>query len=253
MSHERYSRHRLLPQVGDAGQERIGAARVLVVGMGGLGCPVAMTLAAAGVGELRLSDFDRVEPSNLARQWLYTPDDVGKDKAVAAAAALARQNPDVTITALPYALDDEDLAEEVDAADVVLDCCDNAETRFALNAACVAARTPLVSAAAVRGEGHVTVFDPRDESSPCYRCLYSDETDGAEDEPCSLVGVFSPVLGVVANLQAGEALKLLVAGAAEHSTDSLAGRLIVVDAFYADVRTLRLRRAPDCPVCGGRS
>ncbi len=239
----RYSRHILLPQIGEAGQERLLASRVLVVGLGGLGSPVAMYLAASGVGHLVLSDYDHVELSNLQRQIIHTTADVGRDKVDSARDAIARLNPEVRVTALAHALDDEDLRGEVERADVVVDACDNFETRFTFNEVCWAAGTPMVSGAAVRLEGQVGVFDPRDPDSPCFRCLYSD-VSGPEGEPCSRVGVLAPMLGIIGSVQAAETLKLLV-GAGR----SMVGRLLIIDAHSMDLHMLTLRKDPECPVC----
>lgn len=240
----RYSRHMLLPEIGEEGQRRLRDARVLIVGLGGLGSPVAMYLAASGVGELVLSDFDFVELSNLQRQIVHTNADVDRNKVDSAADTISRLNPLVRVTPLAYALDEADLAEQVRAADVVVDASDNFETRFALNAACVEARVPLVSGAAVRMEGQISVFDSRVEDSPCYRCLYSDESN-EDGEPCSRVGVLAPLLGIIGSVQAAETLKLL-AGFGE----TLAGRVVFVDAYSMEWRAMKLARNPKCAVCG---
>jgi len=238
----RYSRHILLAQIGKQGQEKLLAARVLIVGMGGLGSPVAMYLAASGVGHLVLSDFDIVELSNLQRQIIHHTDDVGENKVESARAAIRDLNPDIEVSAIPWALQDEELTREVDAADVVIDACDNFESRFDLNAVCWRTRTPLVSAAAMRMDGQVTVFDPRDPQSPCYRCLYSDES--SEGEACSQVGVLAPLLGIIGSIQATEAMKLIV-----DMGNTLVGRVMVLDALDMEWRTLKLRKDPHCPVC----
>jgi adenylyltransferase/sulfurtransferase len=239
---ERYSRHLLLPVMGEAGQERLLASRVFILGAGGLGSPVAMYLASAGVGHLTIADFDHVDLSNLQRQILHGTPDLGLDKVASARATIARLNPGVRVTTLNWAPDDDELAEQVRLADVVVDACDNFETRFTLNRLCVAQRTPLVSAAAVRFEGQVSVFDSRREHSPCYRCLYSDES--AEGEACSQVGVLAPLLGIIGSVQAVETIKLIT-GIGE----TLTGRVVVVDALSMDWRTLKLRKDPACPVC----
>lgn len=238
----RYSRHILLAQIGDEGQEKLLAARVLIVGMGGLGSPVAMYLAASGVGHLVLTDFDVVELSNLQRQIIHHTDDVGENKVASARAAIHDLNPDVQVTAIPWALEDDELAREVGDADVVVDACDNFESRFELNAVCWRLRTPLVSAAAMRLDGQVTVFDGRNPDSPCYRCLYSDES--TEGEACSQVGVLAPLLGIVGSIQATEAMKLIVG-----MGTTLVGRVIVLDALDMEWRSLKLRKDPHCPVC----
>jgi len=238
----RYSRHMLLAQVGRQGQEKLLASRVLIVGMGGLGSPVAMYLAASGVGHLVLSDFDIVELSNLQRQIVHHSNDVGRNKVESAREAILDLNPGVRVTAKPWALQDDELRQEVAAADVVIDACDNFESRFDLNAICWQTRTPLVSAAAMRMDGQVTVFDPRQADSPCYRCLYSDES--TEGEACSQVGVLAPLLGIVGSIQATEAMKLIVG-----MGTTLVGRVLVIDALDMEWRSLRLRKDPLCPVC----
>lgn len=239
---ERYSRHLLLPPIGEAGQERLLAARVLIVGAGGLGSPVAMYLASSGVGHLVIADFDHVDLSNLQRQILHRTADIGRDKVASAKDTLAALNPGVTVTPLAWAPEDDELDEEVKRADVVVDACDNFETRFTLNRLSVANRTPLVSAAALRFEGQVSVFDPRSPDNPCYRCLYSDSS--TEGEACSQVGVMAPLLGIMGSIQAVETMKLIVG-----MGETLAGRVMMVDAMTMETRTLRLRKDSRCPVC----
>ena len=239
---ERYSRHLQLPEIGEAGQSRLAAARVLVVGAGGLGSPAVMFLAAAGVGTLAIADYDRVELSNLQRQVLYRTSDIGEDKVTAAREAVSAMNPDVRVEAIPWAMDGPDLVREVGRADVVVDASDNFETRFEVNAACLAKATPLVSGAAIRMEGQVAVFDPNDPESPCYRCLFDDTGDA--EEPCALVGVFAPVAGITGTIQAAEAVKLVVG-----LPSGLEGRLMLIDALAMRVRTVRVRRDPSCPAC----
>ena len=241
---ERYSRHLQLPEIGEAGQARLAAARVLVVGAGGLGSPAVLFLAGAGVGTLAIADYDRVELSNLQRQVLYRAADVGEDKVTAARRAVAAINPDVRVEAIPWAMDGPDLVREVEKADAVVDASDNFETRFEINEACVATGTPLVSGAAIRMEGQVAVFDPSDPDSPCYRCVFDDTGD--PEEPCALVGVFAPVAGIAGTIQAAEAVKLL-AGV----PSGLKRRLMLIDALSMEVRTVRVRRDPACPACGG--
>ncbi len=239
---ERYSRHMLLPSIGEDGQRRLLAAHVLIIGAGGLGSPAAMYLASSGIGHITIADFDHVDLSNLQRQLLHRTDDLGRDKVDSARATLNALNPDVTVTPLNWAPDDDELAEHVTRSDVVVDACDNFETRFTLNRLCVAARTPLVSAAAVRFEGQVSVFDARRSDSPCYRCLYNDAS--TEGEACSQVGVLAPLLGIIGSVQAAETIKLIV-GVGE----SLVGRVLMFDAFTMDWRSLKLRRDAGCPVC----
>ncbi|WP_287029579.1 molybdopterin-synthase adenylyltransferase MoeB [Pseudomonas sp. UBA6310] len=240
----RYSRQILLKQIDVDGQLRLKQSRVLIVGLGGLGSPVALYLAAAGVGELHLADFDTVDLTNLQRQIAHDSVSIGRTKVDSAMARLHALNPEVRLLAHRTALDADCLADAVAAVDLVLDCSDNFGTREAVNAACVATSRPLVSGAAIRLEGQLSVFDPRQADSPCYHCLYG---HGSEAElTCSEAGVVGPLVGVVGSLQALEALKLL-AGFGE----PLVGRLLLIDAFGSRFRELRVRRDPECPVCGG--
>jgi molybdopterin/thiamine biosynthesis adenylyltransferase len=242
----RYSRQILLPQIDVAGQLKLKQSRVLIVGLGGLGSPVALYLAAAGVGELHLADFDTVDLTNLQRQIIHDSTQVGVAKVDSAMARLAAINPQSKLVPHRAALHDDSLAAVVSAVDLVLDCSDNFSTREAVNAACVAAGRPLVSGAAIRLEGQLAVFDPRDAASPCYHCLYG---HGSEAElTCSEAGVVGPLVGLVGSLQALEALKLL-AGFGE----PLVGRLLLIDALGSRFRELRVKRDPDCSVCGARA
>lgn len=241
----RYSRQILLLQIDIDGQLRLQQARVLIVGLGGLGSPVALYLAAAGVGELHLADFDSVDLTNLQRQVVHDSTQIGRSKVDSAITRLQAINPQVKLVAHRQALDEDSLAAVLAQVDLVLDCCDNFSTREAVNAACVAAGKPLVSGAAIRLEGQLSVFDPRREDSPCYHCLYG---HGSEAElTCSEAGVVGPLVGLVGSLQALEALKLL-AGFGE----PLVGRLLLIDALGTRFRELRVKRDPQCPVCGGR-
>jgi molybdopterin/thiamine biosynthesis adenylyltransferase len=239
----RYSRQILLRQVDIDGQLRLKASRVLVVGLGGLGSPVALYLAAAGVGALHLADFDSVDLTNLQRQVLHDSHGVGLTKVDSALARLSALNPCIELLAHRTALDADSLAEAVRAVDLVLDCSDNFTTREAVNAACVRAAKPLVSGAAIRLEGQLSVFDPRDPLSPCYHCLYGHGSDS--ELSCSEAGVIGPLVGLVGSLQALEALKLL-AGFGE----PLVGRLLLIDALGSRFRELRVKRDPGCAVCG---
>lgn len=241
----RYSRHLLLPQFDLAGQERLLAARVLLLGLGGLGSPVAMYLAAAGVGELWLVDDDRVELSNLQRQIVHGSGDIGRAKVESARDRLGALNPEVRVRTLTERMDAARLRALAGEVDLLVDATDNFEARFALNAASLATGTPLVSGAAIRFEGQVSVFRPREAESPCYRCLYDDVH--APAERCAQAGVFAPLLGVVGAIQAAEALKLLT-GIGE----PLVGRLLLVEAQRMEFQTIRLRRDPGCPVCAER-
>ena len=239
----RYSRQILLQQVDIEGQLKLKNSRVLIVGVGGLGSPVALYLAAAGVGELHLADFDSVDLTNLQRQIIHDSASIGQSKVDSAMQRLAAINPQIKLVAHRSALDADTLADAVSQVDLVLDCCDNFGTREAVNVACVAARKPLVSGAAIRLEGQLSVFDSRQPASPCYHCLYG---HGSEDElTCSEAGVIGPLVGLVGSLQALEALKLL-AGFGE----PLVGRLLLIDALGARFRELRVKRDPACSVCG---
>jgi adenylyltransferase/sulfurtransferase len=243
----RYSRHILLPQLGIEGQRRIAAARVLVVGAGGLGCPVALYLGAAGVGHLTLVDDDRVDLTNLQRQIGHASAAVGQNKAESLANTVRAINPDIAVVAVGARYDAVQLDLAVAEASLVVDCCDNFATRHAVNRACVAARVPLVSGAAVGFAGQLAVFDPRRASSPCYHCLFP---EGGDDEEirCSENGVFGPLVGVVGSLQAHEALKVLAA-----IGEPLVGRLLLWDGLAADLRSLRVPRDPGCAVCGAHA
>lgn len=239
----RYSRQIMLPQVGIPGQQRLARARVLIVGLGGLGSPAAMYLAASGVGHLVLTDDDRVELSNLQRQIVHITANLGQTKTESARQMLAAINPDVTVTTLAQRLDADGLIEQARLADAVVDGSDNFTTRFAVNRACVTARTPLISGAVIRLEGQVAVFRADRPDSPCYRCLYK---EGEElTETCSETGVLAPVPGIIGSIQAVETLKVLLDIGA-----TLTGRLLLLDALAMEWRSLRLKRDPACPVCG---
>lgn len=238
----RYSRHILLPQIDVEGQQRLLASSVLVVGLGGLGSPVAMYLAAAGVGHLVLADFDRVELSNLQRQIVHATAAIGRAKVESARERLLALNPDISVTPLAAVMDDAALAAAAAEVDVIVDATDNFATRFALNRASRRTQTPLVSGAAIRFEGQVTVFRPRDPESPCYRCLFDEVT--ADAQTCSETGVLAPLLGVIGSLQAIEVLKLITGAG-----NLLQGRLLLFDAMTLEFDTMRFRRDPDCPAC----
>ncbi len=239
---ERYGRQTLLPEIGNAGQQRLLDARVLVIGLGGLGAPVAIYLAAAGIGHLVLSDYDQVDLSNLQRQVIHRTVDIGRLKTDSAADQIAALNPGVKVTSLSHHLQGDELADEIQAADVVVDCSDNFATRFALNRACVEHHTPLVSGAAMRFEGQVAVFLNTGDG-PCYQCLYRD--DNEQGDSCSRIGVLAPLVGVIGSLQAVEVIKVLTAAG-----ETLSGSLLLFDALGNDWRKLRLRRDPACPACG---
>jgi molybdopterin-synthase adenylyltransferase len=239
----RYSRHILLPEIGIEGQERLLGAHALILGVGGLGSPVALYLASAGVGRLTLCDSDEVDLTNLQRQIVHRTESLGLSKVESARLTLHSINPRVEVVPVAKRVQGTDLEPLAAAADVVLDATDNFATRHALNRACVANRKPLVSGAAVRFDGQVTVFDLRRVDAPCYACLFP-EAGEDEDTPCAVMGVFAPLTGIVGAIQAAEALKLLT-GVGE----ALDGRLLLIDALTMEVRTIRLRKDPACPVC----
>jgi adenylyltransferase/sulfurtransferase len=241
----RYSRHILLNEIGVEGQQRLREASMLVIGAGGLGSPAAFYLASAGVARITLVDGDTVDLTNLQRQILHTTDRIGMPKAASGRIALAAINADVEVVTASQRADQDTLAELVSTATVVLDCSDNFATRHALNRACVTHRKALVSGAAIRFDGQVAVFDLRHEASPCYACLFP-PGDG-EDELCAVMGVFAPLTGIIGTTQAAEALKL-AAGIGE----SLEGRLLMLDALSMRWHSVRVKRDPACPVCGGR-
>lgn len=238
----RYSRQMMLPEIDAAGQERLNESRVLIVGLGGLGSPVSLYLASAGVGQLVLVDFDKVDISNLQRQIVHTTPNLGRLKVESAKEQLQAINPEIKIECIDHALDGEDLLREAEKADVIVDASDNFQTRFALNEASVKTKTPLVSGAAIRFEGQVSVFNPKDDTSPCYRCLYGDEI--ATDETCTANGVIAPLLGIIGSIQANETLKLLM-GIGE----SLQGKLLLLDSLYMEINQAILKKDPACPVC----
>jgi molybdopterin/thiamine biosynthesis adenylyltransferase len=242
----RYSRHLLLDDLGIEGQQRLLAASALVVGAGGLGSPVAMYLASAGIGRLTIVDPDVVDVTNLQRQIAHSLSRVGLPKVVSAARTVASLNPDVQVTAVARRADDAWLDEHVPQADVVVDCTDNFATRHALNAACVKHRKPLVSGAALGFDGQVAVYDTRRADDPCYACVFPPDTQPVE-AACATMGVFAPLVGIVGSVQAAEALKLL-AGCGT----PLHGQLLMLDARRMQWDGIALSRRVDCPVCHAR-
>lgn len=240
----RYSRHILLPEIGIDGQEKFARAHALVIGAGGLGSPVALYLASAGVGTLTICDGDTVDLTNLQRQIVHRTDAIGVAKAASAQRTLAGINPGITVNAITERISGARFDQVVRAADVVLDCSDNFATRHALNRACVAHSKPLVSGAGVRFDGQIAVFDRRDPASPCYHCLFPEHGEN-EDMRCAVMGVFAPLVGIIGAMQAAEALKL-IAGVGS----SLSGRLLLLDAATMEWRSVRLKRDPACAVCG---
>lgn len=241
----RYSRHILLDEIGIEGQQRLLQSHALVIGAGGLGSPVALYLATAGVGRITLVDHDEVDLTNLQRQIAHRLDRVGRPKAESARQTIAEINPDVQVSAVVRRADTAWLEATVADADVVLDCSDNFQTRQAVNAACVRHRVPLVSGAAIGFDGQVSVYDTRDAEHPCYACLFPPEAT-FEEVRCATMGVFAPLVGIIGSVQAAEALKLLVG-----TGRSLAGRLQMLDARSMEWTEIRMLRQAGCPVCGG--
>ncbi|CAM5344997.1 MULTISPECIES: molybdopterin-synthase adenylyltransferase MoeB [unclassified Thauera] len=239
----RYSRHILLPEIGVEGQQALLDARMLIIGAGGLGSPAAMYLAAAGVGTIAIADDDEVDLTNLQRQILHTADMVGAPKVESARLTLNRLNPLTRVEPLKLRLEGESLAAEVARADVVLDCSDNFATRHAINRACLQHRKPLVSGAAIRFDGQVSVFDLRRADSACYHCLFPEGED-LEEVRCAVMGVFAPIVGIVGTTQAAEALKLVIG-----CGTSLDGRLLLLDGLGMEWRSISLGKDPGCAVC----
>jgi molybdopterin/thiamine biosynthesis adenylyltransferase len=239
----RYSRHILLNELGFDGQEKLLGSHALVIGAGGLGSPVALYLGSAGVGRITVVDHDKVDATNLQRQIAHTLDRVGQFKAQSVRNAIAQVNPDVTVEAVTQRADPALLNTLVPLADVVIDCCDNFETRQAVNLACVTHRKPLVSGAAIRMDGQVSVFDSTQADAPCYACIFPPE-QLPEETRCATMGVFAPLVGIIGTVQAAEALKIL-SGMGSH----MAGRLLMLDGRELSWTDIRMQRNPDCPVC----
>ena len=240
----RYSRHILLEEIGIEGQQRILASRALIIGAGGLGSPVALYLASAGVGHITVVDHDVVDLTNLQRQIAHQMASMGQPKVASIQSAIAAINPEVQVAAVQARADAALLDTLVAQADVVIDCCDNFATRQAINAACFKHRKPLVSGAAIRFDGQISVYDPRDGNSPCYACIFSPSTT-FEETRCATMGVFAPLVGIIGSMQAAEALKLL-----SPTGRSLAGRLLMLDGRSMEFSEVRIARQSDCPVCG---
>jgi molybdopterin/thiamine biosynthesis adenylyltransferase len=232
----------MLPQVEIEGQQKLLDSKVLIVGAGGLGSPASIYLAAAGIGQITIYDDDEVDLSNLQRQIAHHTDDIGTDKVISTRQTLKKINPDTKVVAVKQRLEGDQVKKEVINADVVLDCCDNFGTRFAVNAACVAHKTPLVSGAAIRFEGQVAVFTPGSDDSPCYNCLYAD--NGEEMQNCATNGVIAPVTGIVGSIQAMEAMKLIMG-----IGKTLMGRLLLLDGLSMQWNEMKLRKNGLCPTC----
>ena len=242
----RYSRHILLPQIGIEGQEKLLGSHALIIGAGGLGSPIALYLAASGVGRITICDGDSVDLTNLQRQIAHFTHSLGTNKATSAQRTLEAINPEIYITAIPQRVGGAELDRLVSRSDIVLDASDNFATRHAINRACVAHGKPLVSGAAIRFDGQVAVFDMRDPASPCYHCLFPEAGEEEEGERCAVMGVFAPLVGIIGSTQAAEALKILC-GAGK----SLNGRLLLLDGLQMEWRLIRLKKDPACPVCKG--
>lgn len=240
----RYSRHILLDEIGIEGQEQILAAHVVIVGAGGLGSPAALYLASAGVGTITLIDHDSVDLTNLQRQIAHTTDRVGQSKVASCAAAMQAVNPTIQIHTIAERIDTASLAAAIQQATVVLDCTDNYRTRQAINAACVQQRVPLVSGAAIRFDGQISVFDRRRPGAACYACLFSPD-EQFEEVSCSTMGVFSPLVGIIGAMQATEALKIIA-----RIGSTLDGRLMMLDAKHMEWSTMNLAANPQCSICG---
>ncbi|MEC7876253.1 MAG: molybdopterin-synthase adenylyltransferase MoeB [Pseudomonadota bacterium] len=238
----RYSRQIMLPEIDVDGQERIKNSKVLLIGLGGLGSPISIYLTAAGVGELIIADFDKVNLSNLQRQILHKTRDINRSKIDSAKEHLHELNPDINIRSIGKKLSENDLMNEAKKSNIIIDASDNFNTRFSLNKISVKSKTPLVSGAAIRFEGQVTVFNPAQKSSPCYRCLYNE--DVSTEESCTANGVFAPLLGIVGSIQANEALKLIL-----NLGESIQGKLLLIDALNMEFNEVFLNKDPSCPVC----
>jgi len=238
----RYSRQMMLPEIDAEGQQRLADARVLIIGLGGLGSSSSVYLAAAGVGHLVLVDFDEVDISNLQRQIVHATNDIGRLKVDSAAEHLLELNPEIQVTKIDHKIENEELEEQIKSSSVVLDCSDNFQTRFAINDTCVKHKIPLVSGAAIRFEAQVSVFDSRHEDSPCYRCLYGSEAE--VEQSCTANGVISPLLGIVGSIQACEAMKIIM-----NLGETLEGRLLLLDVMHMEWHTAKLNKDPNCPVC----
>ncbi len=243
---QRYARHIVLHEIGGAGQQRLKAARVLVIGAGGLGSPALLYLASAGVGTLGIVDDDTVGLSNLQRQVLHATPEIGAPKVASAARALARLNPHVAVEPHELRLDAGTAAEIVPRYDLVLDGCDNFATRYLVNAACVTAETPLISAAMSQWEGQIALFHPAG-GGPCYRCLYPEPPAPELTPTCAQAGIIGALPGVMGSMMALEAVKLIA-----RAGTGLRGALLIYDALHADMRRIRITARPECPVCGGR-
>ena len=240
----RYARQIRLSYVGEEGQQKLLDSTALIIGMGGLGSPAAMYLAAAGVGRLIISDFDQVEDSNLQRQIIHRTQDIGELKALSAKRAIAELNPDCMVEALDWQLEEDELEEYARKSDIVLDCSDNFPTRFAINRVCVKEKTPLVSGAAIRMEGQIASYIP-DLGGPCYQCLYKQEFENTET--CAAEGVLSPVVGVIGTMQALQAMLILIG-----QEEQLKGKLLLFDGLSMEWQKVQIPKNPNCAVCAAK-
>ena len=240
----RYSRHILLPQIGYEGQDKLTNSHALIVGAGGLGSPVALYLAAGGIGKLTICDFDVVDLTNLQRQIIHSTQSIGINKALSAKETLRTINPEIVVKAIQEKSSEEAFTALINEANVVIDCSDNFSTRYALNRICYRLKKPLVSGAAIGFEGQITVYDFRHETSPCYHCLFPDTGENSETR-CADNGVFAPLVGMIGTTQAAEAMKLVLG-----LGKSLQGRLLLLDALAMDWREIKFKRDIACKVCG---
>ena len=239
----RYSKQIMLPQIDIEGQQKINDSKILIIGMGGLGSPTALYLAAAGVGHIVIADFDQVELSNLQRQIIHNTSDIGDDKVNSAKAKLLELNPNITVTVANEIMHSDNLASLIKDVDIVLDGTDNFESRFEINKACVECHKPLISAAVIRFEGQISVFKGYEVDQPCYQCLYSEQGDGRES--CVENGVLAPVAGLVGTIQALQAIKVLL-GLGEQ----LCGELLLIDGLDLSFRKVKIVKDSECPICG---
>lgn len=240
----RYSRHILLPQIDIQGQEKLSKSCVLIVGLGGLGCPAALYLAASGVGKIIICDSDRVDLTNLQRQILHTTESVGKTKTSSVELALHQINPHIKIIPLTKRITEDMMQEDITHVDAIIDASDNFTTRYLINRIAYHHQIPLISGAVVRFEGQVTVFDHRKRASPCYQCLYPESGD-ENDENCAIMGVFAPLAGIIGSIQAAEVIKVLL-----NIGETLSGRLLLLDGLTMQARTVKINKDPKCSVCG---
>ena len=238
----RYSRHILLPEIKQHGQQKLLNSKILIFGAGGLGSPVAMYLAASGIGEISIVDFDVVELNNLQRQIAHDESSVGSHKVKSCGERMRKINADIKINVLDHVLQGQELIDQVEAADIVVDCTDNLSSRFEINQACVTTKTWLVSAAAIRWEGQISVYHCGHDDSPCYHCFYGGRDDSSQS--CSNSGVLSPVVGVLGSMQAIEVIKLII-----NQGDHLVGRVLLFDALSMQWESMQLAKNPNCTIC----